>query len=87
MTNAYQPNVSEQVALYEATDGREGARLDGRPAGDGVATHTAVVGRKHARQARAVVESVISEISARYFRRWYPRSRSIPALSRPAGVR
>jgi len=34
MTNAYQPTsdlVHEQVALYEATDGREGGTLEGRP--------------------------------------------------------
>ena len=31
MTDVYQPNVSEQLALSEATDGREGATLDGRP--------------------------------------------------------
>jgi deazaflavin-dependent oxidoreductase (nitroreductase family) len=35
MTNAYQPSpsdrVREQVALYEATDGREGGTLEGRP--------------------------------------------------------
>jgi deazaflavin-dependent oxidoreductase (nitroreductase family) len=31
MTNAYHPRSSEQVALYEATDGREGGILDGRP--------------------------------------------------------
>jgi hypothetical protein len=36
MTNAYQPTsdlVHEQVALYEATDGREGGTLEGRPVG------------------------------------------------------
>jgi hypothetical protein len=34
MPNAYQPTsdrVGEQVALYEATDGREGGTLEGRP--------------------------------------------------------
>ena len=35
MTSTYQPSpserVSEQVALYEATDGREGATLEDRP--------------------------------------------------------
>ena len=34
MTNAYQPTsdqVRRQVALFEATDGREGGTLDGRP--------------------------------------------------------
>ena len=35
MTSTYEPSpsqrVSEQVALYEATDGREGATLEGRP--------------------------------------------------------
>ena len=34
MTNAYRPTtdrVHEQVALYEATDGREGGTLEGRP--------------------------------------------------------
>jgi deazaflavin-dependent oxidoreductase (nitroreductase family) len=34
MINAYQPTsdlVNEQVALYEATDGREGGTLQGRP--------------------------------------------------------
>jgi deazaflavin-dependent oxidoreductase (nitroreductase family) len=35
MTNAYQPSTSdrvrEQVALYEATDGREGGTLEDRP--------------------------------------------------------
>ncbi len=34
MANAYQPTsdlVHEQVALYEATDGREGGTLEGRP--------------------------------------------------------
>jgi deazaflavin-dependent oxidoreductase (nitroreductase family) len=34
VTNAYQPTseqVRRQVALYEATDGREGGTLDGRP--------------------------------------------------------
>jgi deazaflavin-dependent oxidoreductase (nitroreductase family) len=34
MTNAYQPTsdlVHEQVALYEATDGREGGTLEGLP--------------------------------------------------------
>jgi deazaflavin-dependent oxidoreductase (nitroreductase family) len=35
MTNTYQPSpsdrVREQVALYEATDGREGGTLEGRP--------------------------------------------------------
>jgi deazaflavin-dependent oxidoreductase (nitroreductase family) len=34
MINAYQPTsdlVHEQVALYEATDGREGGTLEGRP--------------------------------------------------------
>ena len=30
MTDVCQPNVSEQVALYEATDGREGGALGGR---------------------------------------------------------
>jgi len=33
MTNAYKPTsdlVHEQVALYEATDGREGGTLEGR---------------------------------------------------------
>jgi hypothetical protein len=33
-TNVYQPTsdrVHEQVALYEATDGREGGTLEGRP--------------------------------------------------------
>ncbi len=35
MTNAYRPTsdlVREQVALYEATDGREGGTLEDRPA-------------------------------------------------------
>ena len=31
MTDVYQANVSGRVALYEATDGREGGTLDGRP--------------------------------------------------------
>jgi F420H(2)-dependent quinone reductase len=34
MTNAYRPTtdrVHEQVALYEATEGREGGTLEGRP--------------------------------------------------------
>jgi hypothetical protein len=34
MTNAYQPTsdlVHEQVARYQATDGREGGTLEGRP--------------------------------------------------------
>jgi F420H(2)-dependent quinone reductase len=34
MTYAYQPTserVGEQVAIYEATDGREGGTLEGRP--------------------------------------------------------
>jgi hypothetical protein len=34
MTTAYQPTsdrVGEQVAAYEATDGREGGTLEGRP--------------------------------------------------------
>jgi deazaflavin-dependent oxidoreductase (nitroreductase family) len=35
MTNTYEPSpsdrVREQVALYEATDGREGGTLEGRP--------------------------------------------------------
>jgi deazaflavin-dependent oxidoreductase (nitroreductase family) len=34
MPNAYQPSVDQvrqQVALYEATDGREGGTLEGRP--------------------------------------------------------
>jgi deazaflavin-dependent oxidoreductase (nitroreductase family) len=34
MTNAYRPTtdrVDEQVALYEATEGREGGTLEGRP--------------------------------------------------------
>jgi deazaflavin-dependent oxidoreductase (nitroreductase family) len=34
MTNAYQPTVDQvrqQVALFEATDGREGGTLEGRP--------------------------------------------------------
>jgi hypothetical protein len=30
MTDVCQPNLSEQVALYEATDGREGGALGGR---------------------------------------------------------
>jgi hypothetical protein len=30
MTDVYQANVSGRVALYEATDGREGGTLDGR---------------------------------------------------------
>ena len=53
MTNAYQPTsdlVHEQVACYEASNGREGGTLEGRPV-----VILTTIGAKRATSARTVM--------------------------------